>query len=95
MQHILNCLMPLGILITKDNEWLVKMETPLLVRVYVGGLGLMVRDRNTQLTQLHIRHINIHTTIPCAFHDTVEHCGLTDPWLSDKVECCILTHSYD
>ena len=93
MQHILNRLMTLRELVTKDYEWLVEMETPLLVRVDVGSLGLVVRDGDTQLTQLHIGHINVDTTIPCAFHNILEHRGLTNPRLAHQVEGSTLTHT--
>ena len=59
VQHVLNRLCALGVLVEHDDDRLTRVHLEASVRVVACGLGLVVDDRHSDVTQVHVRHVDV------------------------------------
>ena len=59
MQHVLNWLRTLGVLVEHDDCWLAGLQFEASVRVVLSGTGLVIHDRHGNVAQVHVRHVDV------------------------------------
>ena len=59
MQHILDRLSTLSELVKHHDHRLAGMEPEPSVRIVAGSLGVVVNDRHSDVTQVHVRHVDV------------------------------------
>ena len=59
MQHVLNWLRTLGVLVEHHDDWFAGLKLEACIGVILSGTGLVVNDRHGDVAQVHVRHVDV------------------------------------